>query len=191
MPLCAALLFLDGVGPVLPWRGVDAATLRKRLTIPVVAMIIGAASAFVLGTRNVYALLAFGFASFAFVCNVGEFVIGTRARQRAHGENALQALGRLISGNNRRYGGYIAHIGAIVVAAGIAGSSAFKHEQSATLKPGQTMTLGKYTVRFDGLFAHDEPQRFVVGANLAVLIATRKWESSIRASTTTRLGPSP
>jgi cytochrome c-type biogenesis protein CcmF len=174
VPLCAALLFLVGVGPVLPWRGADMATLRKRLVIPGAVMIVAAGTAFLLGTHNIYALLAFGFGGFALSCNVGEFITGMRARQRAHGENPLQALGRLISGNNRRYGGYTSHIGVVIVALGIAGPSAFKHEQSATLKPGQTMTLGKYTVRFDGLFAHDEPQRFVVGANLGVLIGNKE-----------------
>lgn len=153
----------------MPWRGADPNTLRKRLTLPSVAMVLAAAVAFTLGTRNLYALLAFGFAAFALVCNTGEFVMGMRARQRAHGERAWLALGRLIAGNNRRYGGYTAHIGVIVVATGIAASSAFKLEREATLRPGQSLQISDYTVRFDELWAKDEPQRFVVGANLTVL----------------------
>jgi cytochrome c-type biogenesis protein CcmF len=101
-------------------------------------------------------------------------VAGVRARRRAHGEGVAQALGRLIAGNNRRYGGYIAHIGVVVVATGIAGSSAFMREKEATLKPGQTMAMGKYTVRFDGLTGREEPHRFVVGANLSVLRGNRE-----------------
>jgi cytochrome c-type biogenesis protein CcmF len=174
LPLCAALLFLVGVGPVLPWRGIETSTLLRRLVMPASALVVAGGVALMLGTRNVFAILAFGFGAFALACNVGEFVTGVRARRRAHGEGVAQALGRLIAGNNRRYGGYIAHIGVVAVAMGIAGSSAFKREKEATLKPGQTMTLGKYTVRFDGLTAREEPHRFVVGATLGVLRGTRE-----------------
>src|SRR5262245_43731601 len=79
VPLCASLLFLVGVGPVLPWRGIETDQLLKRLMLPAAAMLLAAAIAFTLGTHNVYALLAFGFGAFAFVCNIGEFVTGMRA----------------------------------------------------------------------------------------------------------------
>jgi len=169
LPLCASLLFLVGVGPALPWRGASMSYLKSRLMPPVV---VGAAAlllAILLGARSPYALLAFAFAGFAYATNILEFVQGANARRRAHGESFGTALNRLVRSNNRRYGGYIAHIGVITVALGIAGSSEFKIEKQATLRPGETMNVHGYTLRFDRTWGRQEPQRVVIGADLTVL----------------------
>jgi cytochrome c biogenesis factor len=60
LPLCAALLFLVGVGPVLPWRGIDTDSLMKRLVVPGIALVVAGGVAVLLGTHNVFAILAFG-----------------------------------------------------------------------------------------------------------------------------------
>jgi cytochrome c-type biogenesis protein CcmF len=169
IPLCAALLFLVGVGPVLPWRATTPEQLRARLVIPGIGFVIAVIIAIAVGTRHPYAILAFGFGAFALICNLSEYVVGMRARQRAHGENAMTALGRLVAGNNRRYGGYLAHIGVIIVAVGITASSTFSKEKQATLRPNQTMEIGKYTLRFGQLYGEEQPHREVIGAQVDVL----------------------
>lgn len=174
VPLCAMLLFLVGVGPVLPWRAADMQQLRKKLLVPGAAFLLAIGVALAVGTRPIYSLLAFGFAAFALVCNLEEYVVGVRARRRAHGENVLVATGRLFASNNRRYGGYLAHIGLILVAVGITASSTFRNEREATLRPGETFVAGKYTIRFDELWARDEPRRFSVGAEVSVFVADRQ-----------------
>src|SRR5688572_3353698 len=174
LPLCAALLFLVGVGPVLPWRAASPEEFKKRLLWPGVGFLLAVIVSFALGARHPYALLAFGFGAFAMVCNVGEFVIGVRARRRAHGEPVATAFRRLVAGNNRRYGGYVAHIGIIIVAIGIAASSTFSLEREATLRPNQTMAVGDYTLRFRQLWGEDQPHRFVVGAQVDVLRGDRE-----------------
>ena len=176
VPLCAALLFLVGVGPVLPWRGASVEQLRSRLLVPFIVMVLSAALGFTAGARNAYAILAFAFGGFALACNIGEFVVAARARMRARGEGALRAFGQLFVANNRRYGGYIAHIGIIVMAIAITASSIFKHEVEQTLRPGQTMSIGDYTLRFDGLRGYNEPHRFVVAASVN---ASRKNGSGV------------
>jgi cytochrome c-type biogenesis protein CcmF len=88
---------------------------------------------------------------------------------RAHGEAAPVALVRLVAGNRRRYGGYLAHIGAITVAVAVGASSAFKSETEATLRKGETMSLRGHTIRLDELWGRQEPQRFVLGADVTVL----------------------
>ena len=164
LPLCMALLFLVGVGPILPWRGAPADLLRGKLLAPSAALLVVAGLSVAFGMRNVYAVLAFGFAAFALVANLQEFAHGAAARRRAHGERTLQALYRLVVANNRRYGGYTAHIGMILAAIGMAGSAAFRYERQATLAPGETVSLAGYTVRFDRLSAREEPHRIVVAA---------------------------
>ncbi|HEX2168439.1 MAG TPA: cytochrome c-type biogenesis CcmF C-terminal domain-containing protein, partial [Longimicrobiales bacterium] len=76
----------------------------------------------------------------------------------------------LINANPRRYGGYIAHLGLIMSAVGMTGSSVLQSDIVRTVRPGEAIEMQGYTVRFDGLDAFDEPHRFVVLANLTVLI---------------------
>lgn len=170
VPLCTALLFLMGVGPALPWRRATPELLRRQMLPPLAVAGVVAALSLVLGVRAPYTILAFAFGAFALVANGREYLDGIRSRMRAHGERPLSALGRLVSANPRRYGGYLAHLGVILLAVGIAASSSFREEREATLTPGESMLLpGGYELRFGELWAKDEPQRFVVGADVAIL----------------------
>ena len=169
VPLCVALLFLIGVGPALPWRRATADQLRRGLVPPAAAAVLVAGLSVVFGVRAFYTVLAFAFGAFALVANVNEFVTGVRARRRAHGEGVLTALARLVRSNPRRYGGYTAHLGVIAMAIGIAASSTFKEERQATLRVGERLAVpGGFELRFDELWAAEEPRRFVVGADVTV-----------------------
>ena len=174
IPICAALLFMVGVGPALPWRGAPADFLKKKLLPPLVVLFASAILSYVVGARSPYAILAFAFAGWALTTNLQEFFDGARARRRAHGEGYGVALFRLIRSNNRRYGGYIAHIGVIMMALGVAASSEFKSEKQATLRPGESMQIENFTVRFDEVWGKREPQRFVIGADLTILKGGRE-----------------
>ncbi|MFN8573836.1 MAG: heme lyase CcmF/NrfE family subunit [Gemmatimonadaceae bacterium] len=169
LPMCMALLFLMGVGPALPWRRAGADVVRRQLLPPSIGALIGAVVAVVAGARNVYAVLSFAFAAFALVANLREFITGASVRRSAHGENWVIAIKRLIDANRRRYGGYIAHIGVILVALGIAASSTFKTEHEATLKKGGTTQVAGLTVRLDDVWGREEKQRQVIGATVVVL----------------------
>ncbi|HEX9107089.1 MAG TPA: heme lyase CcmF/NrfE family subunit [Longimicrobiales bacterium] len=169
VPLMVGLLFLLGVGPALPWRGLKPGTATRQFVPSAVAGLLVAALTVAMRVPSAWAVLAFAFATFATVANLQEFVSGSTARMRAHGEAAPVALGRLIMANRRRYGGYIAHLGIIATALGIAASSTYRAEREVTLKPGQTVTVQGYTVRLDDVAGKQEPQRFVVSARMSVL----------------------
>ncbi|HYD51641.1 MAG TPA: heme lyase CcmF/NrfE family subunit [Gemmatimonadaceae bacterium] len=169
LPLCMALLFLLGVGPALPWRRAEPAELKRRLLAPAIALVASLVLALVLGERNVYAVVGFAFVGFALVGNAQEYVLGARARMRSLGENAGSALVRAVAANRRRYGGYLAHMGVLVATAGIIASSADTIEREKTLRAGETLTVGRYTVRYDETWGRKEPQRFVVGATVRVI----------------------
>jgi cytochrome c-type biogenesis protein CcmF len=121
------------------------------------------------GARGVYSILAFAFVGYAAVGNLREYWVGMKARRRAHGEGWGTALVRLIGGNRRRYGGYVAHIGILFVALGVAASSTFRSEREATLVPGQSLTVAGQTVRLKNVWGREEPQRSVIGATMDVL----------------------
>jgi len=169
VPAMVALIFLMGVGPSLPWGSTTWADARKRLFPPTIAAVILGAIAVFAGARGIYAILAFAFVGYAAMGNLREYWIGMRARRRAHGERWATALVRLIRGNRRRYGGYLAHIGALFVALGITASSTFRTEREATLLPGETLTVAGHTVRLKNVWGREEPQRSVIGTTLDVL----------------------
>jgi len=174
IPIMVALLFLVGVGPALPWRAGSVQQLKQSLLAPGIALLATLAVSLVLRVPSFWAVAAFSFAAFSLVANLQEFVSGAAARRRAHGEAPLQALVRLMRSNNRRYGGYLAHIGAIVFAIGVTASSAYRTEISVTLEPGQSAELGEFRVRFDAVDGQPEPHRFIVNAELTAFRGDRE-----------------
>lgn len=169
VPAMVTLIFLMGVGPALPWGSTSVDDAKKRLAPHVIGALVLAAIGIVAGARGVYPVLAFAFVGYAAMSNLREYWIGMRARQRAHGESAPVALVRLTKANRRRYGGYLAHIGVLLVALGVTTSSTFRSEREATIVPGGTMSLAGRTVRLNKVWARQEPQRSVIGATLDVL----------------------
>ena len=169
VPAMVALIFLMGVGPALPWGSTTWADARKRLYPPLISALILGSVAVIAGARGIYSILAFAFVGYAAMGNLREYWIGMRARHRAHGEGWATALVRLVKGNRRRYGGYLAHIGALFVTLGITASSTFRTEREATLLPGETLTVAGHTVRLKNVWGREEPQRSVIGTTLDVL----------------------
>lgn len=168
MPMAMLLIFLVGVGPALPWKRATGAIARRQLLPPAVVSAIVLALVLILGVRSPYAVATYAFAAFAVVANLREFWTGTRARMAAHAEAPWTALGRLVAGNRHRYGGYVAHLGLLAAVVGIAASSASTREHEATLKPGERMHVGAYTLELSQVWGQEQAQRFVVGADVIV-----------------------
>ena len=82
------------------------------------------------------------------------------------GESFLTAFGTLLIKSRRRYGGLIVHLGVVIAIIGIAVSSVYKVEREQTLKSGESMTVGRYALRFDGMAAGERPTHILVWANL-------------------------
>jgi cytochrome c-type biogenesis protein CcmF len=169
VPAMVALIFLMGVGPALPWGSTTWAEARQKLLTPFIGAVVLAAIAIMAGARGAYAILAFAFVGYAVIGNIREYWIPMRARMKAHGENPFRALFGAVSSNRRRYGGYLAHVGILIVALGVAASSTFRTEREATLLPGQTLTVAGHTVRLTNVWGREEPQRSVIGATMDVL----------------------
>ncbi|MFO7895166.1 MAG: heme lyase CcmF/NrfE family subunit [Longimicrobiales bacterium] len=168
LPLAVLLLFLVGVGPVLPWGKANERHL-KRFVIPGTIGGLALIAFLAVGARNILAVVGFTFAGFALAANIGEFVRGAAARRRAIGENPVTATWRLIMANPRRYGGYTAHLGILLVSVGIIASSSFTADKEFTLQRGETATIGDYTLRFEDIWGNDEARRFVINAQVGVL----------------------
>jgi cytochrome c-type biogenesis protein CcmF len=175
-PLGLILLFLTGVGPVIAWRRASVRNLQKSFLLPISLGLLGGAILFAAGIRHYYALLSLSLCIFVLATIVMEFFRGTRARQAMLGENPVTALLRLISKNRRRYGGYLIHVGVVMMILAITGTSAFKEEKQITVKPGDTFPMGRYTLRYEGVHPHETPHIAYLTAALTVLDNGRQVE---------------
>jgi cytochrome c-type biogenesis protein CcmF len=156
-PLFGALLLLMGVGPLLPWRRGSREQLWKTFRAPVLGTGVGLLALLVLGIREPLALLGFALCAFVLATIVQEFGRGMLSRHRATGESAPVALLNLIRRNNRRYGGYIVHLAMLLIGAGVIGSQIYQQQTQATLGPGQSVTLGGYTLTANGIQTSNPP----------------------------------
>src|SRR5438132_596682 len=164
VPLFLSLVFLMGVGPLIAWRRASLDNLKRNFLWPVALGIIAAAAAFALGVRSSLAALTFATPVFVAVTIAADFTRATRARLRL-GESILPAMGGLLLRHNRRYGGFIVHLGILIIALGVMGSHAWSVQTETTLHRGETAELAGYRFRFDGLTAVEESNHFkVIGA---------------------------
>jgi cytochrome c-type biogenesis protein CcmF len=172
VPLGLLLLGLTGIGPLIAWRKASVANLRRQFTWPVATGLLAAALLLAAGVRKLAPIMTWGLAAFVAGTIVQEFLRGTRARMRMHDEPLLTALGRLVARNRRRYGGYLVHVGILVYFVAFAGE-AFKVEQEATLKPGESVQVKSpfghtYTFTHVGISQYKELNRYVSAATVDV-----------------------
>ncbi|MSQ05590.1 MAG: heme lyase CcmF/NrfE family subunit [Dehalococcoidia bacterium] len=147
-PLMLALVFLMGVGPLLPWRRASLRGLRERLLLPVAASVTVLALLAVLGVREGYALLGFGLCALVAASILQECWRPTRVRRRATGEGYATAFLRLAWSNRPRYGGYLVHLAVVMMALGVLGGSFFHLQRDVLLAPGQSTELGNYRLLY-------------------------------------------
>jgi cytochrome c-type biogenesis protein CcmF len=96
-------------------------------------------------------LLAYTFSAFVGASIVYEFVRGTRARHALTHESWPGAFASLIGRNRRRYGGYVVHAAVLLLAIGVAGSSAYQTVRERRLAPGQTLRAAGYAFTYTGV----------------------------------------
>ena len=155
LPLGLALLALMGIGPVIAWRKASRRNLVKNFVTPTIVGIAVALCFYLLGARQIMALVTFGLSAFVMTVIVVEFIKGTKARSRIEGEGHLVAFFHLIGRNRRRWGGYVVHVGVVLVFTAFAGA-AFDRELIQTLEPGESVTIESplghnYTLTYQGL----------------------------------------
>jgi cytochrome c-type biogenesis protein CcmF len=148
VPAALLLVLLTGLGPVLAWRRVTLANLRRQLTIPLAAAVAVLALCLAIGATHLTSLLLFVFAGFSAAIVVQEYARGVRARRAMAKESVPVALVSLVRRNRRRYGGYLVHLGVITLFVGVGASSAFQRQVDAQLSPGQSRTVKGYTITY-------------------------------------------
>ncbi len=145
VPIALFLLLLTGVGPLLAWRKTSFDALRRNFAWPLAGGMLVGGIAFGLGFREGYALICLILSVFVTLTIFAEFFRGARVISKRDHTNILSAVGDLTMRNTRRYGGYVIHFGMVLVFIGIAGS-AFNKDVQMDMSPGQSLSIGPYTI---------------------------------------------
>jgi cytochrome c-type biogenesis protein CcmF len=171
----AAIVVLMGVAPLIPWRRANLQKLGRVLLWPFIIALVTVIALYTLAGVTIFgALLGFGLCAFTLAATVIEYGRGVRARHRSQGESYPVALLKLIGRNRRRYGGYMIHLGVILVAIGVIGSRAYQVETQRNLAVGETMTIssslvGTYDLTYRGLRDAPSPDdRLITQATLEI-----------------------
>ena len=150
-PLALALIFLMGVGPLIAWRRSSFDSLAKTFATPAIFGVTTGICAFIAGMREWYMLTALSLAAFVMGTIVVEFRRGVSARRHMVAESVPVAIVNLIAKNNRRYGGYVIHIGVVLAFVGVVASAFFKTEVKRSVKEGDSFQVGPYSLQYLGL----------------------------------------
>jgi cytochrome c-type biogenesis protein CcmF len=167
LPIGLFLLVLTGVGPLLAWRKSSLVNLRQQFLWPILLALLVSGTFVALGVRVWASGICFAFSAFVVGTVSQEFWRGARVRQSNTGTDLLTALIGLVSRNKRRYGGYVVHLGIVLIFLGFAGEG-FKQEEQVLLKPGQQVNVGHFTVRYDALRVTDDGQKQMVTSHVTV-----------------------
>ena len=167
LPVGLVLLALTGVGPLLAWRKSALINLRNQFLWPALSGTVVAAVLVALGVRVWTSGICWALCGFV-VGTIGqEFWRGARVRQANTGTDVLTAMIGLVGKNKRRYGGYVVHLGIVLIFLGFAGEG-FKQSETLMLKPGQQTTVGGFTVRLDAVKVSDDGRKQAVTAHTTI-----------------------
>jgi cytochrome c-type biogenesis protein CcmF len=150
------LLLLMGIGPLVAWRRASLRSLGHSFAWPAaIALLVGVALLALGAGSSTVGLIAYTFSAFVLGSIGYEFVRGARARRALAGGSWAGSLAELIARNRRRYGGYIVHAAIVLLAIGIAGSSAYDTVREQKLQRGQAMAVGDYRLTYRELLKRD------------------------------------
>ncbi len=169
LPLAVATLFLMGVGPMLPWGSADPKVIQRQAIVPGAIGLLVVGACMLAGYRGAMPLTVFGLAAFVTVVTLRELFLPAQQRMTEQKESLFTAVFVSATRARRRFGGYVVHLGIVAIMVAVAASSAYKVHNTGSLGVGQTMKVGDYTVRFDGLDKGKEPHREWISANITVI----------------------
>jgi cytochrome c-type biogenesis protein CcmF len=156
IPIGIFLVLLTGVGPLLPWRASSFKSIRHNFVLPVIVFWVAVIGCLVVGVRPwkdgefdsgyFYALVAFSVSAAVLTAIFSEFLRGASVITKQTGRNLFQSTWLLTRRNTRRYGGYIIHIGVVIVVIGLSGS-AFNRNVETEMALHDKLTIGPYTLQ--------------------------------------------
>ncbi len=154
-PIFFALLLLVPLGPRLGWRRGDLkAALRSLYPALGLAAVAAVAVLAFSSPRFLTGILAFAVAGWL----IGASAIDVLKRKGARASAFAAAL---------------AHAGLGITLMGVTATTLWRSEALDLVGPGETMTVGPYTLRFDGVTQREGPNYRATSAHIALMDGTR------------------
>jgi cytochrome c-type biogenesis protein CcmF len=177
VPIALALILLTGIGPLIAWRRATPRYLVKSFFSPGLFTLAIASMLFAAGIHQPLPLAAFAFCSFVIATIVLEFYRGTMARHRNVGTGYVASFFGLINKNKSRYGGYLVHFGMMILFIGVAASSAFQTEITASVRQGESFELGRYRLQFMNTISERVPNMERLATRVKVWVGDRHLDT--------------
>jgi cytochrome c-type biogenesis protein CcmF len=152
-PQVLVLVLLMGVAPLMAWHKASGRAVGRMALAPIGFAVIVAAVLFFAGVRQLIPLLGFGLCAYTLAQTILEYIRGARARMRTMNESAPRALVRLAEKNQRRYGGYLVHIGVVLIAIGAIGKGFYGTDIIRNVRLNESFTVGDYAFTYRGIRA--------------------------------------
>jgi cytochrome c-type biogenesis protein CcmF len=151
LPIGIFLLFLTGIGPLLAWRSTSFQSIKRNFRMPTLLAVVAAVGLIAGGVRpwsdtaTLFSVMTLSLAIFVAATVTSEFVRGGRVIAQKTGKSLGSAMVQLTLRNTRRYGGYLVHMGVVLIVIGFAGN-AFNQQQELEMGTGDKMQIGAYTL---------------------------------------------
>jgi cytochrome c-type biogenesis protein CcmF len=146
VPIALFLLLLTGVGPLIAWRKSSLTSLRRAFLVPCAVGLGVMAALLALGIHRPAPLLSFGLCSFVIATILSEFWKGSRAIQAKEHLPLPRAAFELTWRNTRRYGGYLVHMGIVLMFIGFTGR-AFDLHETRSMALNESVRFGHYELK--------------------------------------------
>jgi cytochrome c-type biogenesis protein CcmF len=146
IPIVLFLIFLTGVGPLIAWRKSSLASLKRSFMFPGIVALAVAAGLAAAGMRAITPIISFSLCAFVIASIVSEFWKGSRAIQAKENIGLLRSAYELTWRNTRRYGGYLVHMGMVIMFIGFTGS-AFNQHETRSVGLNQSIRFAGYDLK--------------------------------------------
>ena len=178
IPIGLALLALTGIGPMLAWRGTSNNKLIQNFALPI---ILGLVTAFILiyFKLSAYTIISFSLCVFVVVAISSEFIKGVRVRKNKFNEIIFVSLFKMIEKNRSRYGGYIVHLGIVLMFVGFTGH-AFDKEKEFGIEVGGIEEVGNYKFQLTRMFEEERPNHYAWITDLRVTDLAGNFITNLR-----------
>ncbi|MEW6088467.1 MAG: heme lyase CcmF/NrfE family subunit [bacterium] len=169
VPLGIILLILMAICPLISWGKTSLQNFKKNFIFPIIVSGVLTVIFYAMGVRKIIALIPAAFIVFVIMAIFMELFRGTVVRKENTGRNYFISFFTLIWKNKRRYGGYIVHIGIVMMYVGMTGIGAYSLEKDTKgIKPGETFEIGRYKLLYEDIKYLPSNTKEIVYAQLKV-----------------------
>ena len=149
IPIGLVLLFLMGIGPLLSWNYTSQSVLLNRFKLPLsISFLSGIGYMIFSSSFQIYVFVAIMGVSFTLSSILGEFYKSYKKQKKA--SNFLHSIGKMFLSNRHKNGGYIVHIGIVLLFIGFIGR-AFEVEKEFSLSPGEQIYFSNYVFKLNSI----------------------------------------